>query len=86
MNIEKFIDHLLPGNYSLTKSMEIGKINTSGTLWYTKKFLVWYYFIFLDGNMDTSEYITKIRRIFEDYIKTLDLSVQDSANKFFFQK
>ncbi|HOO06823.1 MAG TPA: hypothetical protein PLH83_10110, partial [Ruminococcus sp.] len=40
-----FYSRLLPGNYALTKSMELTKIHNSGTLWYTKKSLTLYYFI-----------------------------------------
>ena len=32
-----FLESLLPGNYALTKSMELTKVQDSGTLWYTKK-------------------------------------------------
>ena len=44
---DDFYESLLPGNYALTKSMELTKVSNSGTLWYTKKFLTLYYFIFL---------------------------------------
>lgn len=40
MTYESFYSSVLPGNYALTKSMELTRETTSGTLWYTKKFLV----------------------------------------------
>ena len=40
---DEFANSLLPGNYALTKSMELTKVQNSGTLWYTKKFLTLYY-------------------------------------------
>lgn len=81
---DDFINNILPGNYFLTKSMEIGKTDTSGTLWYTKKFIVWYNYIFLEKNLDTHEYITSIKNIFEEYINSLDDKVKAEAKTFFF--
>ena len=48
INME-FVDKILPGNYWLSKSMEFVKIKSSGTLWYLKKWIVYYYYIFLKG-------------------------------------
>ncbi len=81
---QDFIDSLLPGNYALTKSMELTKIQTSGTLWYTKKFLVLYYYVFLSNEIFTKEYIHKVVDIFDTYINTLDDSVKEDAKIFFY--
>ncbi|MFZ5354592.1 MAG: HNH endonuclease [Bacillota bacterium] len=79
-----FYDNLLPGNYFLTKSMELTKVNKSGTLWYTKKFLVLYYLIFLSNDIDTRSYITKAIDCFDTYISDLHESVRDQAYSFFY--
>lgn len=85
MTYEKFEEFLLPGNYALTKSMEITKKRDSGTLWYTKKFLVWYYFIFLTNELKTRGYIEKIRKIFEIYVNSIrNEEVREEARKYFF--
>lgn len=81
---QDFKNSLLPGNYALTKSMELTKIRSSGTLWYTKKFLVLYYYIFLSSDIMTREYINKIIQLFDNYISSLDESVRDDAEKFFY--
>ena len=52
---QDFINRLLPGKYALTKSMELTKVTTSGTLWYTKKFVVLYYFVFLSNDMGAEQ-------------------------------
>ncbi len=85
MTYEKFEEFLLPGNYALTKSMEMVKIDYSGTLWYTKKYLVWYYFIFLSNELDTRSYIFKIKEIFEIYVNSIsEEDVREEARKYFF--
>lgn len=60
MTYESFYSSVLPGNYALTKSMELTRETTSGTLWYTKKFLVLYYYVFLSNDLTTREYIRKV--------------------------
>ncbi|MDA3042635.1 MULTISPECIES: HNH endonuclease [unclassified Campylobacter] len=80
----EFIKCLLPGNYALTKSMELTKIQSSGTLWYTKKFLTLYYFVFLSNNIMTNEYVQQVIDIFDGYIDSLDEKVQEEAYKFFY--
>lgn len=85
MTYEEFEKFLLPGNYALTKSMEITKKRDSGTLWYTKKFLVWYYFIFLTNEIQTRGYIEKIRKIFELYVDSItNEKVREEARRYFF--
>lgn len=84
MEFTEFKKFLLPGNYALTKSMEMNRVSDSGTLWYTKKFLVWYYFIFLSDEIKTRGYINKIKTIFENYVNSIPEEVRDEAKKFFF--
>lgn len=84
MQYQDFIDGILPGNYALTKSMELTKVQTSGTLWYTKKFLVLYYYIFLTDLIHTDAYIEAIVGAFDGFIASLDPAVQAAAEKFFY--
>lgn len=81
---EKFYSEILPGNYALTKSMELTKINTSGTLWYMKKFLVLYYYVFLSNKLMTREYIKEVINSFDEFIYSLNPEVQEQAKKFFY--
>ncbi|GHT75380.1 hypothetical protein AGMMS50262_10500 [Bacteroidia bacterium] len=64
--------------------MELSKITTSGTLWYTKKFLVYYYQIFLSDNITLRDDVTHICEIFNDYISSLPEIVREDATKFFY--
>ena len=84
--IESFIESITPSNYFITKSMEISKVKSSGTLWYTKKFLVLYDAIFISKKIDKINGIREIRSNFENYINTLPESVKKEAEKFFFPK
>ncbi|MBO7636952.1 MAG: HNH endonuclease [Paludibacteraceae bacterium] len=84
MNKEQFLENIIPGNYFITKSMELTKSNNSGTLWYTKKFLVLYYYVFLNDNITTLSVAKEICNIFDDYIKSLPLALQDQAEIFFY--
>ena len=81
---DDFYESLLPGNYALTKSMEITKVSDSGTLWYTKKFLTLYYFIFLSNDIMTMAYKDKVVEIFDNYIASLDETVRDTAELYFY--
>lgn len=82
--VNEFLDGVTPGNYFLTKSMEISKINTSGTLWYLKKFLVLYDAIFLSKIIRTADGINIIKNNFENYISSLPGSQKEDAENFFF--
>ncbi|WP_177187390.1 HNH endonuclease [Peptostreptococcus sp. D1] len=84
--IDDFIDNITPSNYFITKSMEMSKIKSSGTLWYTKKYIVLYDAIFISKKIDTKEGINEIIRNFNNYISTLPESVKDDAERFFFPK
>lgn len=84
MDARKFIDEIIPANYFITKSMELTRLNTSGTLWFTKKFLVYYYYIFLSDSIQYSGYVSEIRGIFDEYISSLPEIVQDDARLFFY--
>lgn len=80
----QFYSTVLPGNYALTKSMELTKVQSSGTLWYTKKFLVLYYYIFLSNDIMTHEYVDRVIECFDGYINSLPGDVQGEARKFFY--
>lgn len=80
----QFSSAILPGNYALTKSMELTKIHSSGTLWYTKKFLVLYYYVFLSNDIMTHEYVDKVTEFFDRYINSLPAEVQAEASSFFY--
>jgi hypothetical protein len=84
MNANDFIDSIVPGNYFLTKSMELSKIKSSGTLWYTKKFLVYYYYIFLSDNITLRDDIIRIREFFDNFIASLPNQVKEDATRFFY--
>lgn len=80
----QFYASILPGNYALTKSMELTKVQSSGTLWYTKKFLVLYYYVFLSNDIMTHEYVDKVIESFDGYINSLPQEVQAEARSFFY--
>ena len=82
--VNEFLNGITPGNYFLTKSMEISKINTSGTLWYLKKFLVLYDAIFLSKIIRTANGMNIIKNNFEKYIDSLPESQKEEAENFFF--
>lgn len=82
--VSEFLNEVTPGNYFLTKSMEISKVNTSGTLWYLKKFLVLYDAIFLSKIIRNPDGMTVIKDNFEKYIESLPDSQKEEAEKFFF--
>lgn len=81
---KNFINSLVPGNYAITKSMEISKVTESGTLWYTKKFLVLYYYIFLSDKIQHKSYKEEVIKHFDQYICSLPKEVQKYANKYFY--
>lgn len=81
-----FIQSLLPGNYALTKSMELTKVNDSGTLWYTKKYLTLYYYVFLSNEIFTTEYVTNITRDFRTFVDSIDESIRPLAETYFFPR
>ena len=84
MNKEHFLENIIPGNYFITKSMELTKSQNSGTLWYTKKFMVLYYYVFLNDNITTLSVAKEICSIFDGYIKSLPEALQEQAENFFF--
>lgn len=81
---DDFLQSLLPGNYALTKSMELTKVQDSGTLWYTKKFLTLYYYIFLSNDIMTTAYQQAVIDIFDNYIGNLPEEIKESAEKYFY--
>lgn len=82
--VDVFKRQLLPGNYFLTKSMELSKLEDSGTLWYTKKFIVLYYYIFLKNNITNTATAREICDIFDSYIDSMPASMQAKAKDYFY--
>lgn len=80
----QFLNNILPGNYWITKSMEFVKVKSSGTLWYLKKWMVYYYYIFLKKELLEEDY-AQISQNFESFINSLDVNVKESARDFFFK-
>jgi len=66
--MNNIINNILPGNYWLSKSMEFSKFNTSGSLWYLKKWFVFYHYVFLKANIYDSDYAA-ISRAYHKKIK-----------------
>lgn len=84
MDAENYINGFIPANYFITKSMELSRVGTSGTLWFTKKFLVYYYYIFLSDNINFKTDVDEICRIFDSYIKSLPSVASTDALDFFY--
>jgi len=82
--VKQFTDNLIPGNYWITKSMEFTKLQSSGTLWYLKKWIVFYKFIFLNKELHQENYL-EITQIFNNFIQSLPPEVQPEAKEFFFK-
>jgi len=85
----KFEQTILPGNYTLTKSYEISKITKSGSLWYIKKWIVLYYYIFSlrdkdNKNRPVKDYISRICDEFDSYIDSMPNELKSEAKKFFY--
>ncbi len=78
------IDKITAGNYWLTKSMEFNKIQKCGTLWYLKKWIVIYYYVFLKEKIYTQDY-QDIIKIFENFIDSLPIEQKEDAINFFFE-
>lgn len=79
----QFQSNILPGNYWLTKSMEFVKKQSSGTLWYLKKWITYYNYIFFKDYLYDEDYL-EISQIFKDFIYSLDKKIQNDAWDFFF--
>lgn len=79
-----FITNILPWNYWITKSMEFVKIQSSWTLWYLKKWIVFYYYVFLKEELFDKDY-EEIKSIFDNFISSLPTNIKDSANDFFYE-
>lgn len=79
----EFIDSILPWNYWITKSMEFSKINTCWTLWYLKKWMVYYNYIIMNPDIYDDIY-DKIIGIFNSFIESLPENVQQEATNFFY--
>jgi len=82
--MDNIIKNILPGNYWLSKSMEFSKLNTSGSLWYLKKWFVYYHFVFLKDTIYKKDY-EDITEIFLRYIASLPQKNKKEAYAFFFE-
>ena len=80
---ENFIDSILPWNYWITKSMEFSKVETCWTLWYLKKWMVYYNYIIMNPNIYDDIY-EKIIDIFNNFIESLPTDVQQKATEIFY--
>jgi HNH endonuclease len=81
----EFKKSIIPGNYWITKSMEFTKENTSGTLWYLKKWITYYYYVFLTDLLEIDEGYKQIEKIFDNYIGSMPNSrIKREATKFFY--
>ena len=78
------ISGFVPTNYFITKSMELTRERKSGTLWFTKKLIVYYTYIFLKNEYIYKDQANKITRIFEDYINSMPPELHSDARSFFF--
>lgn len=83
---ERFKKSLLPGNYALTKSMEVDKVQSSGSLWYLKKYIVLYNTVYLTNDIETDEYIQKVINCFDKYISGLAEEQKKGAKEFFYSQ
>lgn len=83
--IESFVNQILPANYWITKSMEFSKVSTSGTLWYLKKWIVYYNYLFFKSTLTQSDY-NEIAEIFNSFIESLpeNQETKTNAKNFFF--
>ncbi|WP_323668956.1 HNH endonuclease signature motif containing protein [Aliarcobacter butzleri] len=85
ISIESFVEKILPGNYCITKSMDFSKVDYSGTLWYLKKWMVYYNYLFFKDNITTTDY-EKIVDVFNKFIQTLPTGeARKNAENFFFE-
>lgn len=82
--MDRFIEYYLPENHWLTKSMEFSKMQDLGTYWHLKKFIVFYYYIFIKGALEKNELI-EISNIFNNFIDSLTENQRVNASNYFFE-
>jgi hypothetical protein len=75
-NIVDFESKILPKNYWLTKSMEFNRVKSSGTLWYLKKWMVYYYNLFILDTFST----VKVESNLEEFWKSINSTTNNSSN------
>ena len=63
--------------------MEFVKIDSSGTLWYLKKWIVFYYYVFLKEELFDQDY-ERISEIFLNFINSLPSNIRAKAHEYFF--
>lgn len=84
LEIEKFLENYVPDNHWLSKSMELAKIEGTGTHWHLKKMMVYYYYIFILKKLEIKE-IKEIVDIFDNYIQSISKESQEKAKNFFYK-
>lgn len=81
---ENFLNKLSSENTWITKSMEFNKTKTCGTLWYLKKYIVLYYYIFQTNKLLEQDNFKEINNIFISYIESIPFEYRDIDIKNFF--
>ena len=82
MDINKFLESYFPDTHWLNKSMELSK-DSFGTYWYLKKFIVYYYYVFIKRKLEKKE-IDEIIIIFDKYINSIHDSARSDCAKLFY--
>ncbi len=83
--LKDFIDNYAPGNHWSSKSMELSRNDDKGTYWYLKKFVTFYYFVFIQKKLDRDG-LRQISSIFENYCNSVPEESRDKAFDFFFER
>lgn len=83
--IKNFLDNYAPGNHWSSKSMELSRNDDKGTYWYLKKFVTFYYFVFIQKKLDRDG-IKQISNLFETYCNSVPEKSKDKAFSFFFER
>ena len=65
--------------------MEVSRNDVKGTYWYIKKFVTFYYFVFVKKQLDRNG-LKQISDIFENYCESVATEVKDKAYEFFFER
>ncbi len=84
-NIKDFLDNYAPGNHWSSKSMELSRNEDKGTYWYLKKFVTFYYYVFIQKKLDRDG-LRQISAIFENYCNSVPEEARDKAFSFFFER
>ena len=83
--LRDFLENYAPGNHWSSKSMELSRNDDKGTYWYLKKFVTFYYFVFIQKKLDRDG-IRQICNLFENYCNSVPEESRDKAISFFFER